>query len=186
MAGSNTTIVRNAFKEFKKTIEAECLSNIELYAQNIVIKAVEFRMKEPGAHNFTGNLLNSIVAAVYYNKEFKKAFFSSETGIKQPRYYEMTASHNGTGRYHFKIDYSGQESNYTATVDTYRRKGMDDAIEFLSVYQPDMNGYLVVVAYTVDYANFVEIERSTTGYLNTMKYAQKAGMRFFQLPSKAS
>lgn len=177
--------VRNAFKAFKKEIEDTCLREISLYAQNIIYKAIEFRKRNPKAHDFTGNLLNSIVAAVYHDGELKNAYFSGETGIKKPRYYEMTASHN-KGHYHFNIDYSGVESNYVATIETLRRKGLDDAYEFISEYSPKIKGFVVVVAYTTDYANFVEMERQTTGYINTLKYAEKVAMQKFQLKGKAA
>ena len=185
MAGTNIKVIRDAFKEFKKETDEATLKWVETYAQAICYKAIEFRKKNPMAHDFTGNLLNSIVAAVYYKKEFKRAFFSGESGIRQPRYYEMTASHK-KGHYHFKIDYSGAESNYTAVIETLRRKGIDDAYEFVSAYTPQMSGYVVVVAYTTDYASWVEAERQTTGFLNTYRYAEKLGMNFFQLPNKAA
>lgn len=178
--------VNKAFKEFAKEIEEASLKWVREYARSIVYKAIEFRLNDQAAHNFTGNLLNSIVAAVYYNKEFKDAFFSGETGIRQPRYYEMTASHNGNGHYHFKIDYSGKESDYTANVETLRRKGIDDAYEFVSTYQPKINGYLVVVAYTTEYASFVDMVRHTTGYLKTFEYADELGHNYFLLPNKAA
>lgn len=183
-SGGNVRAVNKAFKEFAKEIEEASLKWVREYARSIVYKAIEFRLNDQAAHNFTGNLLNSIVAAVYYNKEFKDAFFSGETGIRQPRYYEMTASHNGNGHYHFKIDYSGKESNYTADIETLHRKGIDDAYEFVSSYTPDKDGYLVVVAYTTEYASFVEMERHTTGFLKTKQYASKLGMQYFILPTK--
>lgn len=180
---TNKKIVRDAFKEFKKEMEDICLKWINEYARSIVYKAIEYRLSEKEAHNFTGNLLNSIVAAVYYNREFKSASFSGETGIRQPRYYEMTASH---GRYFFKVDYNGKKSVYVPEIETLRRKGIDDAYEFVSTYTPKMDGYVVVVAYTTEYAEFVELERHTTGYLKTFKYADKIGRNYFQLPSKAA
>lgn len=196
MAGTkaaNKRVINNFFKNFgsqvvqdtKQTVNDMILREVELYAQNIVYKAIEFRKKAPGAHDFTGNLLNSIVAAVYQDKGFKKAFFAGETGIKSPRYYEMTASHNGNGHYHFKIDYEGGESNYTAEIETLRRKGIDDAYEFVSTYVPDRDDFLVIIAYTTEYATFVEMERETTGFVSTFAYAKKLGIRKFRLTGKS-
>ena len=182
MAGANVKEVKRAFKEFEAEIVEKSLKWVESYAQGIIYKAIEFRKNQPGAHDITGNLLNSIVAAVYYNKEFKRAFFSGESGIRQPRYYEMTASH---GHYHIKVDYEGKVADFDPEIETLRRKGIDDAYEFISTYQPNMNGFVVVVAYTTEYAEFVELQRATTGYLNTFNYAKKLGMNFFLL-SKAA
>lgn len=174
----NKKAISEAFTEFKKQIDHEILKELELFAQNLVVKAMEFREKNPQKHDFTGNLLNSIVAAVYRNKNFEKAFFSGESGIRKPRYYEMTASH---GNYHFKIDYEGKTSNYKPTIETLRTKGLDDAYEFISTYSPDINGYVLVVAYTTDYAEWVENQRATTGFLASKKYAEKYATQLFPI-----
>lgn len=188
----NKMVIRNFFKNFGKqivdekfgmTVDDVILGELQLFAQNIVYKAVEEREKNPQKHDFTGNLLNSIVSAVYKDKQFKKAFFSADIGLKKPRYYEMTASHKGTGKYHFKIDYEGKESNYKAEIETLHRKGVDDAYEFISTYMPDINGYVIVVAYTTDYADWVEQQRATTGFLATKRYAEKCAMKMFPLRS---
>lgn len=192
---NNKRVIRDFFKNFGKqeisggslaksiTVDDVILGELGVFAQNIIYKAIEYRRKNPAKHDYTGNLLNSIVAAVYQNKELKKAIFSGETGIRQPRYYEMTASHNGNGHYHFEVDYEGKRSNYSAAIETLRRKGMDDAYEFISTYTPNINGFVVVVAYTTDYADFVEMQRGTTGYLSTFKYAKKVATQMFQLRS---
>ena len=65
MAGANIKAIRSAFKDFQKEIEAECLREISVYAQNIVYKAIQYRLNDQAAHNFTGNLLNSIVVCLY-------------------------------------------------------------------------------------------------------------------------
>lgn len=185
----NKMVIRNFFKNFEKQIIDEkfgktvgdvIIGELQLFAQNIVYKAVQEREKNPHKHDFTGNLLNSIVSAVYKDKQFSKAFFSAEIGLKSPRYYEMTASH---GKYHFKIDYEGKESNYDPEIETLRRKGIDDAYEFISTYTPDINGYVIVVAYTTDYADWVERQRATTGFLATMRYAEKCALKMFPLRS---
>lgn len=186
---ANKRVIRDFFTHFDKqivdtkfgkTVDDVILGELYVFAQNIIYKAIQEREKNPQKHDFTGNLLNSIVSAVYKDKDFKKAFFSGETGIKSPRYYEMTASH---GRYHFKVDYEGRESNFTPDIETLRRKGLDDAYEFISTYTPNINGYVIVVAYTTDYANWVESQRATTGYLATMRYAEKCAIKMFPLRS---
>lgn len=174
----NKQVIKEAFKAYKRQVDHEVQREIELFAQNLVYRAIQERKKNPLKHDFTGNLLNSIVSAVYKDKNLSKAFFSGETGIRQPRMYEMTASH---GRYHIKVDYEGKTSNYVPDIETLRRKGLDDAYEFVSTYIPDTKGYVIVVAYTTDYADFVEHERATTGFLSTFKYAEKVATRMFQL-----
>jgi len=186
---SNKKVIRDFFKNFErqvvdekfgKTVGDVVLGELQTFAQDLVYRAIQEREKNPQKHDFTGNLLNSIVSAVYKDKELKKAYFSGESGLKSPRYYEMTASH---GRYHFKIDYEGKTSNYTPDVETLRRKGLDDAYEFVSTYTPDISGYVIVVAYTTEYADWVENQRATTGFLATKRYAEKCAMRMFPLRS---
>lgn len=174
----NKKIVSHAFKDFKKQIDDEVQREVELLAQNLVYRAIQERERNPRKHDFTGNLLNSIVSAVYKDKNLTKAFFSGESGLKGPRYYEMTASH---GRYHFKVDYEGRESNFNPEIETLKRKGLDDAYEFVSTYSPDINGFVVVVAYTTEYANFVEQQNATTGFLSTFKYADRIATKMFPI-----
>lgn len=175
---TNKQVIKQAFQKFQNQIDDEVQRETVLLAQNLVYRAIQEREKNPRKHDFTGNLLNSIVSAVYKDKNFVKAFFSGETGLKSPRYYEMTASH---GRYHFKIDYEGRESNFNPEIETLRRKGLDDAYEFVSTYSPDTNGFVVVVAYTTDYADFVEQQNATTGFLSTFKYADRIATKMFPL-----
>lgn len=181
MAGnSNLNIVRKAFKQFEEDIDKEVLRETEVFAQNLVYYAIQQRRKARGKHDYTGNLLNSIVSAVYKDKELKTAFFSGETGIKEPYYYKMTASH---GAYYFSFrDYEGvRGSTYTPTIETFRQKGLDDAYDFISTYSPDMNGYVVVLAYTTEYADWVEMQRHTTGYLSTFKYANRVATKLYPI-----
>ena len=175
---NNRQVISQAFKDFKKKIDHEVQRETELLAQNLVYRAMQEREKNPQKHDFTGNLLSSIVSAVYRDKSLTKAFFSGESGIRQPRYYEMTASH---GRYHFKVDYEGKTSNFVPEIETLRRKGIDDAYEFVSTYTPDLSGYVIVLAYTTDYADFVEQQRKTTGFLSTFRYADRVATKLFPI-----
>ena len=175
---NNSRVIRAAFKEWEKEIEKEALKEIENFAQNLIYEAIKQRQMNPDKHDYTGNLLNSIVAAVYYKKDLKKAFFSGETGIREPRYYEMTASH---GRYFFRVDYEGRESNYIPRIETLRHKGIEDAYEFISTFKPDTSDFVIVVAYTTDYALWIEQQRQTTGFVNTLQYAKKVAMKMFEL-----
>jgi hypothetical protein len=164
--------LKKAFEEFKtQTIDEEVRREMQLICQNIVYKAINNRRNAPGKHDFTGNLLNSIVAVLYKDKELIY-YYTSAGSLRYPRYYEMTASHRH-GHYHFNIDYEGKTSDYTADVETFRRKAMDDVNEFMSLYTPDRMGFVMVVAYAVDYAEWVEMARSTTGYVQTLHDAEK-------------
>ncbi len=177
---NNKKVIDDAFKAFEKDIEHEILRELSLFSENLVYKAIQERMKAPGKHDFTGNLLNSIVSAVYKDKKIIEAYFAGETGLKKPYYYKMTASH-GTYVFGFR-DYEGRKgTTYTPVIETVRQKGLDDAMEFLSLYTPPTNEYTVVLAYTTEYADWVEQQRATTGYLATFKYAKRVAMKKFSL-----
>ena len=175
---TNNQVIKHAFKEFQKQMDNEVQTEVTLLAQNLVYRAIQEREKNPRKHDFTGNLLNSIVSAVYKDKVFVKAFFSGETGLKKPRYYEMTSSR---GRYYFKVDYEGRKSSFVPAIETLRVKGLDDAYDFVTTYSPDINGFVVVVAYTTEYADFVEQQNATTGFLSTFKYADRVATRMFPI-----
>lgn len=168
---SNLKTVRDAFKNFSVKMDNKTQAVCEMIAQQLVTKAITTRVNTRGAHDFTGNLLGSIVSAVYKDGRAIKVYASIESGVRMSRYYEMTASH---GRYYFKVDYSGQESVYKPTVETGgNRKGIDDVYDFVTSYTPQRNGYVIVLAYTAAYAEWVERERHTTGYLATLRYAPR-------------
>ena len=85
-------------------------------------------------------------------------------------------------RIFFKRDYDGEESAYLPTIETNGGWGKDDAQEFFESYKPKGNNLFdVVVAYTVEYANWVQMERGTAGILQTLQYAERTGKQFMRL-----
>lgn len=133
------------------------------YCDKMCKEAIASRHKSPNAHDFTGNLLNSIVVAMYEDKKFIYAAFASDNGVSQPVQGQMTKKR---GRYYFKIDYTGVKSSYNPEIETKEGLGSEDAKNFVSSYKPKTKAkFEIVVAYTTAYANFVEMKRNTTGIL---------------------
>ena len=152
----NKAVITKAVEDYKNrviipTMEAE----LKKWCSHILDAAITARQRNPRAHNFTGNLLNSIVVCVYKNGRPIIAYFSSDIV---------------------------PESAYLPTVETNGGWGRDDAQEFFESYKPKGNNLFdIVVAYTVEYANWVQMERGTAGILNTYAYAERTGKTFLKL-----
>lgn len=170
--------VEHSLQEYHDSIINDHVSvRVLRFAENLVKEAVENRFGEPGAHNFTGNLITSICSCVYKNKQPLWAFFASDY-IRKPVRMKMT-----TGRsYYFKQDYDGEESDYEPEIETDEGWGPEDAKEFFREVKPTSDAvFAIIVAYPVEYATFVESSRHTAGFANTYFYAMKNGWKMLQL-----
>lgn len=170
-----------AFKRFEKQIRDVGRQRIEKWCNELVAAAVKMRLEDPKAHNFTGNLLNSIVVCMYENGSPYKAFYAADGRVKSAIMPKMTAR---SRPYSFgkSGDYEGRPSHYTATVSTDGGWGLDDAKEFFASFRPEgRNMFDVVLAYTVEYADWVQSQRNTTGYLESVAYGRKTALHFMQI-----
>ena len=131
-------------------------------------------------HNFTGNLLNSIVVCLYREKSPTIAYFSSSL---VPEAIRPKMSGPRRRAYVFRPDYDGvYGSKYRPEVKTNKGWGRDDAENFFESYIPNgRNLFDIVVAYTVEYADWVNQQRGTTGILETWKEAKSTGMTFMEV-----
>ena len=178
----NATVIDKAFRDFEKTIRDTTRKRLQSWCKQLVSAAVKMRLGDPKAHNFTGNLLNSIVVCLYEDGNPIEAFYAADEGnVKSAIMHKMTARKRP---YLFVRDgdYEGRPSKYFATVPTDQGWGIDDAKEFFASFLPQgRDMFDIVVAYTVEYANWVQMQRNTTGILETEGYARKTGMTFMQL-----
>jgi hypothetical protein len=181
MAGTNDSIIDKACKDYKKAIFNEVEKRCKSFCDDLCLRAIEFRKSAPGKHDFTGNLLTSIVVCLYRNGRPVYACYAGDS-LSYPIQVKMTAPK----KYHFKVDYEGAESHYTPSVKTDEGWGPDDAVKFFQSYRPEgKNLFDIVVAYPVEYASWVEKQRSTTGILQTYAYAERVGTTFLGLPRAA-
>ena len=145
---------------------------MNLHCQNILLRAVKFRLglAYTKGHNYTGNLINSIVVILYDDGEISNIWTAGEDGqIKKPKFQKMTARKK---KYYYSNDYSNVSSRYKAEVPTNRGVADEDIESFINTNEPSIKkGWSITVAYTVEYASWVEQEHGTTGYLLTQKFA---------------
>lgn len=176
----NKATIQKAVENYKKqviipTMEAE----LKRWCSHILDAAIMARQRNPKAHNFTGNLLNSIVVCLYKNRQPVMAWYAAD---RVPEAIMPKMRLRKRKRVFFKRDYDGEESAYLPTIETNGGWGYEDAQEFFESYTPKGN-YLfdIVVAYPVEYSGWVQMQRATTGILNTWQYAERTGRTFMRL-----
>ena len=176
-------VINKAFKDFKKEIVEVTRAELNKWCWDILESAIRARENNPNAHDFTGNLLNSIVVCLYENGEPYVPYFAADL---VPSAIRPKMKKRLRKRVFFNPDYSGAKSAYLPTIDTNGGWGRDDANKFFASYRPQgRNMFDIVVAYTVEYADWVDTQRKTTGFLETKKFALRTGVQFLQLKSAA-
>ena len=162
-------------EELMKKIEV----NVYQLGYDLLRRAISFRWNHPDAHNITGNLLNSIIVGLYREGKPLYAYYSGNA-VHRAKYKKM--SYRTKRPYHFYVDYQGDEAWYLPEVFTNKGWGFDDALNFFAKWKPkNKKGFEIVVAYTTEYANFVENERSTTGILETRRFVENTAVSFLKL-----
>lgn len=161
-------------KRILDEVEKRCYD----YCEELCRSAVSYRKSEPEKHDFTGNLLNSIAVCLYRDGNPKEAWYSQDI-VFEATQAKMTAPR----KYRFFNDYSGAKSRYNPDVKTDEGYGANDALNFFMSYRPaGRRAFDIVVAYTTEYADWVEQERGTTGIMRTYDFADRTAIQFLQLP----
>lgn len=171
--------MENAMARYRKLILKEVEGRCRDYCEAICSAAIHYRK----GHNFTGNLINSIAVCLYRDGSPLSAWLSKDV-LKPSIQRKMTKGGGRNGRYYFKVDWDGTKgTRYTPEVETDEQWGEGDAVEFFRRYRPrGRNRFDIVVAYTTEYADFVEAQRGTTGIMNTYDFAQYSAVQFLRLP----
>ena len=179
---SATKHIMDAIDDYRKKIIDEVEKRCRDYCEDLCWSAIRYRRENPEAHDFTGNLLTSIVVCLYKNREPLTAYYASEQFIPKAIQVKMSANNKYRKRYFFNPDYSGTTSMFRAEIKTDRGWGENDARLFFNSFRPKgRNLFDIVVAYPVEYANFIEEERSTTGIIDTYTHAEKVGVALLRL-----
>lgn len=165
MSGNNATILKNALERFRD----EKVDSMQFWmtglCQSTVEEAVKARMHM--GRNMTGNLINSIACALYRDGRLVHASYSRDE-VSEPVRQKMTAPKV----YTFSPAWDGGKViRYAPEVETDQGYGGQDAFKFVQSHKPDSKALLqMVLAYTTEYASFVEAKRGTTGYFQTMEF----------------
>ena len=190
-SGGNVRAANKAFKEFEKEMDDALYKALDTWCVAILREAVSARFSTEGAHNFTGNLVNSICVLLYRKSTGTKTEYYAydKAGIKLPvrrEFSGMTA--RGTHRKNrvwLRPDYNGGESALKGSnlIRTDESWGQNDAREFAKWWTPKNpnKDFVICVAYTSEYASFVENERNTTGILQTEAFIQTTAVEFMGL-----
>lgn len=182
MPVTNRTIIHNAIAEYRTKIFDEVENRCRKFCTDLCQEAIRARKNAPGAHNFTGNLINSIVVCLYRNREPINAYYAAQY---VPKAIQVKMRQRMRKRYRFNPDYDGDKSHYLPTVQTNGGWGEDDARHFFQDYVPKgKNLFDIVVAYPVEYGNWVEAQRSTTGILQAYSHAESVGVTYLKLIRK--
>ena len=188
MPVTNRQIVHQAIAGYKKQILEEIKNRCIRFCEHLCQEAIRQRAINKRAHDFTGNLINSIVVCLYEKGKPEYAAYAAKYATEAIQVkMRLRPSKSGIGykSYRFKHDYEGKSSAYLPRVDTNGGWGVDDARDFFWSYSPKGgNLFDIVVAYPVEYAEWIEKERATTGILQTYAHAEAVGVTYLKLVRK--
>lgn len=148
------------------------------HCERILIKAVDSRSAEKDAHNFTGNLINSIVVGLFRQGELVVFMTPAQEGLAEPPIrkkmtYPLSYYFSESSKHGLDYDQTRPSSYYEPELVAGMRLGNEDAKRFIRSYKPDPKAiFQIVVGYTTEYASFVETQRRTTGYMQTVEWVQ--------------
>ena len=188
MSATNAIIVRDAIAKYRTQIFDEVENRCRKFCTDLCQEAIRARRSADGAHNFTGNLINSIVVCLYREKEPINAYYAAQY---VPKAIQVKMRFRKRKRYRFKVDYDGPADGgrkynyYLPTVQTNGGWGEDDARNFFQNYTPKgKNLFDIIVAYPVEYGEWIEMKRSTTGIMQTYAHAGQVGVTYLKLVRK--
>lgn len=179
MSATNAQIIRSGIAKYRTDILDEVEKRCRRFCSNMCVEAIRARLTADGAHNFTGNLINSIVVCLYREREPVIAYYAAQYA---PEAIQVKMKARKRKSYHFNPDYDGEKSHYLPTIQTNGGWGVDDARTFFQEYTPQgKNLFDIVVAYPVEYANWVEMNRGTTGILRAYAWAGNVGVQYLKV-----
>lgn len=175
-------IIHKAFADYRKEIFDEVENRCRKFCTDLCQEAIKARQNNEAAHNYTGNLINSIVVCLYRDKEPINAYYAAQYA---PKAIQVKMRLRKRKHYRFNPDYEGDKSTYLPEVQTNGGWGEDDARHFFQDYVPKgRNLFDIVVAYPVEYGKWVEAKRSSTGILQAYSHAEAVGVTYLKLIRK--
>lgn len=183
MSVNNEAILRRGLKEFRKQQYDLLERKLVGYCGKLLNEAVEARLDSSisgKGHNFTGNLINSIVVGLFREGNLVMFVTPSDAGqeIERPVRKKMTypfkyyfSENKKKSKYGLDWDQTHPSSYYEPELKTNLSYGNADAKRFIRTYPVNKKVvFQIVVGYTTEYASFVEAKRGTTGYLQMVQW----------------
>ena len=180
--------VEDIMAAWKKQVDSEVRAKCITLARQVLQRALYYReqlVANDIGHNYTGNFINSIVCGVWENGANISMLLGSKLVGKSPIMSKMTLKKdNSPRRYRFGEefknsmkstdsypkgvngpDWDNATSTFLTSVKTNTSKsGMQDARDFISNFKPSVRkGYVIALGYPVEYAEFMEKLRASTG-----------------------
>lgn len=182
MSATNKAVIHKAFADYRKQILDEVEIRCRKFCTDLCQEAINARQNTEGAHNFTGNLLNSIVVCLYREREPINAYYAAQY---VPKAIQVKMRERKRKSYRFNPDYDGDKSHYLPTVQTNGGWGEDDARNFFQSYTPKGKSLFdIVIVYPVEYANWIEIKRGTTGIMRAYSWSEQVSVQYLKLVRK--
>ena len=195
MAGlsiQNKNKVNKAFHGYAEHIDKVVYNALDKWCVEILRNAIRFRYATAEGHNLTGNLINSICVLLYRKSKgtISSYFGYDKAGLKLPIRRELsgitTRKTMRKNRIKLAVDWSGRTNSLIkpkSLIPTDESYGQNDAQEFARWWVPkDHNSdFVICVAYTSEYASFVEHERQTTGFLETESFVASSAIEWVGL-----
>lgn len=170
-------------QKIMEKLRKQLRERVEKYAGHLYKKAVDSRLSAKGAHDFTGNLLASIIVIVCEDATpYKQYDLNHPFGrrLRRPSHPKMSAP----GKYHFEEDYENRESNFKAEVKTDKGFGLQDAQKFFDSFRGDSQYmFEVFLAYPVEYAEYVDNYTGTVGFVETKDWGENSGLKILKIGS---
>lgn len=180
----NMEIIHRMTADYNKKILEDVEQRCRKFCEALCINAIQERKNAPGAHDFTGNLITSIVVCLYKNGSPLDAWYAADREKRAIRI--KMRPRPDKKPYFFPVDYSGKERTFYTVPDDSpqidKPYGVNDAKAFFQNYRPKGNNLFdIVVAYPVEYAGWVEQHRATTGIVQSFSFAKRVSVEYLKL-----
>lgn len=199
MGATFKEIAHKQIQEYMKQWYADAYKQMQRTCLRILKRAVTERRDAPNAHDFTGNLLNSIAVALLCSPEVVKAVSGAETiqvltaqkdANQKPAEYTGIGFRHGGGGLHdmnndakpmqqgyyylYEWDYEGANSEYRKGRKPAEAEGGAGYMSSIGEWKNSLqiksgNMFEVHLGYTAPYAEWVELHRKTVGAMVTFE-----------------
>lgn len=172
----NSAVLKAGTAKAKRLIEDHIVNQILIPMANDMLDYV-VRKRIADGHNMTGNTINSYVAGVFSKGKLVYQRGSWES-IPRPLTHKVSRFQPGRQRWDGEI----QEHPFPSKKGAAPHNGTTEperAIAFIQSYQANPNGWAVVIANGIEYAEFQENAYNADTLTGSIDYFKMDPSRFF-------